>query len=119
MFRMTIQLNEEKIEQEGKYSLGKMYDFLDEMFQKRGFHQIPDEKYARTYQGTDDYKDFGRLGSIVLYLKNRKWFMSNVAVWLMLESENLEEPLEFFVYDAKRYYKEKEKDIWRKNALRQ
>lgn len=95
MFQMIIQLNEEKIVSENKYELEKMYNKLDEVFHNKHFIRLQGGDYARVYQGTDDYKDFGRLGCIYLALKKQEWFMDNVSVWLLLESEDSGEPYDF------------------------
>lgn len=95
MFRMIIQLDKEKILREQKYELEAMYCKLDKVFYSKHFLPIETKKYDRIYQGTDDYKDFGRMGCIYLALKKQEWFMNNVSVWLLLESDSTVEPYDF------------------------
>ena len=80
MMKMLIELDENKILSEGKYSLDKMNSFISAAFKNRNMVKDTGNWYANG--------DFTSCGSLALILSKKDWFMSNVQRWLWYDEED-------------------------------
>ena len=78
--KMFIELDENKILKEEKYSLEKINSFISNAFDKRNMTQDSDGWYSN---GT-----FASCGSLALILSSKDWFMDNVQKWLWYDDED-------------------------------
>ena len=104
MIKVKIILNEEKIINEKKYSLEKMWSKIDKAFLSKNI-QIEGKGL---YAGTDHPHDYANFGLICIGLGKADWFLDNVIEWKFYindMSENEEDYIEEdFLKDTK-YYK--------------
>lgn len=106
MMKMEIKMNEEKINREKKYRLQGMYKRLDDGFADLGMLK-EDGSDTLMYYGINEAKDFANFGRMVLALKREEWFMDNVVVWRLYESDDTVDPDDFAVNDLVEYYRKK------------
>ena len=88
---MLIELDKNKILQEGKYSLSKINAYISNAFKERNMTQDSDGWYSN---GT-----FASCGSLALILSRKDWFMDNVQKWLWCDDEDGS------IEDLKEHYK--------------
>jgi hypothetical protein len=100
MIKMQIKMNEKKINDEGRYSLSKIYGALDEYFVGRLSVKKGSDGF---YVGTGSPKDFGNFGLAMVTLGKKDWFMDNVETWLYYNSEDSDNPEDFVVEDFKEF----------------
>ena len=104
MMKMEIKMNEEKINREKKYRLQGMYKRPDDGFADLGMLKVEDGSDTLMYYGINEAKDFANFGRMVLALKREEWFMDNVVVWRLYESDDTVDPDDFAVNDLVEYY---------------
>lgn len=80
MMKMLIELDENKILQDGKYSLSKMNSYISNAFEERNMIKESGKWYTN---GT-----FASCGSLALILSSKDWFMDNVQKWLWYDDED-------------------------------
>ena len=80
MMKMLIELDENKILQDGKYSLSKMNSYISNAFEERNMIKESGKWYTN---GT-----FASCGSLALILSSKEWFMDNVQKWLWYDDED-------------------------------
>lgn len=95
MFKMIIQMNEEKILQEQIYSLPAIYNALDTSFSQIGFSIVEDPERRLAYCSPGTSKDLAYLGLLFTALKKEDWFLDNVSTWLLCDNEHSNAPDEF------------------------
>ena len=78
MMKMMINLDEEKIAQEGKYDINKIYAYLNKCFEKRGMTKDKDDWYING--------NFTSCGSLIAKLSETDWFMDNLLEWLWFDT---------------------------------
>ncbi len=78
--RMLIELDENKILNEGKYDLSKINAYLSKAFAKRNMSK----DNANWYRNGN----FTSCGSLILVLSQKDWFMDNVKQWLWYDEED-------------------------------
>ena len=92
MFKMQIQMDEEKILREDVINLQKVYAVLDKIFAENGlFKEGIAEDGTITYCGSESNKDFGRFTCVLISLStsNREWFLPNCKKWLLGANEDI------------------------------
>ena len=92
MFKMQIQMDEEKILREDVINLQKVYIALDEIFAENGlFKEGIAEDGTITYCGSESNKDFGRFTCVYMSLtgSNKDWFVPNCKKWLIGDNEEI------------------------------
>ena len=62
---------------------------------------------VREYCGKEDPMDFGRFSLIYNTLKRQDWFMSNASTWLLLNSDDSDDPTDFSEEDLLAYNRSK------------
>ena len=80
MMRMLIELDENKILNEGKYNLDKINAYLSKAFAKRNMTKDDDNWYING--------NFTNCGSLILILSQKEWFINNVKKWLWYDEED-------------------------------
>lgn len=108
MLKMVIRMNNDKINIEKKYRLDGIYKTIDNIFFKMGFPRMEDASGSLIYYDNGHVKDYGRFGKIVNTLKRQAWFMDNVAVWLLYDSEDTDNPDDFNEEDLLNHYRQKQ-----------
>ena len=91
MFKMQIQMDEEKILREDVINLKKVYAALDRIFaEKELLKEGIDADGTITYCGTESNKDFGRFTSVAINLRTvNTWFGPNCKKWLLGNNEDI------------------------------
>ncbi len=104
-------MDDEKILKERKYRLEAIYEAIDNAF---GYWDFKGEKTSSgsvMYKDNGSDRDLGRFFSIVNALKKKEWFMRNVSVWILYDSDDSDSPDDFSTEDLVAHYA-------RKKALR-
>ena len=109
MLKMIIRMDEKKIHVEKKYCLEEMYGLLDHAFDEMGLPKIPDETGNLVYTDRGRSEDYANFGVLVNALKKQSWFMDNVTVWMLLDSDDSDDPDDFYEEDLLLHYRSKEK----------
>ncbi|HIY00462.1 MAG TPA: hypothetical protein IAA26_01215 [Candidatus Blautia faecipullorum] len=107
MLKMIIRMNDEKITAEKKYHLDSIYHTLNHTFQTVGLPRMEDSSGALVYRDCGRSKDFGLFGKVVNTLKRQNWFMDNVAVWRLCDSDDSDSPDDFNEEDLLTHYRTK------------
>ena len=111
MLKMIIRLNEDKIKNENIYRLDGIYKAIHSAFAQMDFSRVYDGTDAMIYHDNGDSKDFAKFGRIVNTLKKKDWFLDNVLVWLLCDSDDSENPDDFSEEDLLSYYKQKRSGV--------
>ncbi len=107
MIKMEIRMDDEKILKEGKYRLEAIYEAIDKVF---GYWDFEGEKTSSgsvMYKDNGNDRDLGRFFSIVNALKKKEWFMRNVSVWILYDSDDSDFPDDFSTEDLVAHYARK------------
>lgn len=80
MMKMLISLDEEKILNEGKYSIEKINQYLKNLFEKRGME--------KDSEGWFTNGNFTTCGSLIIKLSQTEWFMENLIEWVWYDTED-------------------------------
>ena len=107
MLKMIIRMDDDKINIEKKYRLDGIYRTLDSTFVKMGLPRMEDSSGSLVYRDNGHTKDYGRFGKIVNTLKKQAWFMDNVKVWLLCDSDDSDSSDDFNVEDLLSHYRQK------------
>lgn len=107
MLKMVIRMDEDKINIEKKYRLEGIYKTIDNTFIQMGFPRREDASGCLVYQDNGHSKDYGRFGKIVNTLKKQAWFMENVTVWLLCNSDDSDSWDDFSEEDLLSHYRQK------------
>jgi hypothetical protein len=108
MLKMVIRMNDDKINMEKKYRLDGIYQSLNGIFVKMEFPRMEDDTGSLVYRDNGHDKDYGRFGKIVNTLKRQPWFMENVMVWLLCDSDDSDNPDDFNIEDLLEHYRQKQ-----------
>lgn len=73
-----------------------------------GFPRMGDTADSLVYQDNGHSKDYGRFGKIVNTLKKQAWFMDNVAVWILYDSEYSDSTDDFNEEDLLNHYRQRQ-----------
>lgn len=109
MLMMRIGLDAGKINAEAQYSLTAMRHTIESAFDSMGLQKAADEGDDIVYRGTGSSRDYGRFGKIVNTLKKQPWFMDNISVWRMYNSDDADAPNEFNEEDLLLHYRSRRK----------
>lgn len=108
MLKMVIRMDDDKINIEKKYRLEGIYKTIDNTFIQMGFPRREDVSGCLVYQDNGHSKDYGRFGKIVNTLKKQAWFMENVTVWLLCNSDDSDSWDDFSEEDLLSHYRQKQ-----------
>ena len=109
MLMMRIGLDAGKIDAEAQYSLAAMRHTIESAFDSMGLQKTVDGGDDIVYRGTGSSRDYGRFGKIVNTLKKQPWFMDNISVWRMYNSDDTDDPNEFNEEDLLLHYRSQSK----------
>lgn len=107
MLKMIIRMNDDKIIAENKYHLDGIYSTLNNVFHTAGLPRMEDGSGALVYRDCGWARDFSLFGKIVNTLKRQAWFMDNVSVWRLCDSDDSDSPEDFNEEDLLMHYREK------------
>ena len=108
MLKMMIRMNDDKIIKEKKYHLDGIYSTIYNTFLTMGFPRVEDGSDALVYRDCGRARDFSLFGKIVNTLKKQTWFMDNVAVWRLYDSDDSDSPEDFNEEDLLTHYRKKQ-----------
>lgn len=91
MLKMIIELNEEKIKKDNKYSVEGIYSFMNEMFKRRGIDACQKGEYS--YAGEDEEEGLFQFMVLASVFKTEEWFSRYVVKWLWYEGDDEAEDL--------------------------
>ena len=102
MIKMIIRMNEDKIETESEYTLDRVYNGLNRIFSQFGYIGEKVEGNLE-YKGNNDPRDFGKFGRIYNGLRKKAWFVDNADLWLLCNSDDVDDPEDYSVEDLLNY----------------
>ena len=108
MLKLEIKIDDDKVEQEGKYPISSIYNAVDKVFMKYDFRKEILEDGTYCYYGNGMPKDYGIFGRIITTLKEKEWFMDYLSKWLWYNSDDGENEEDFSVEDVLYHYTKKE-----------
>ncbi|MCI8672423.1 MAG: hypothetical protein HFI89_02865 [Lachnospiraceae bacterium] len=108
MLKMVIQMNDNKINIEKKYCLDRISQTIDNIFAKMGLLRMEDAADSLVYRDSGHDKDYSQFKKNCKYLKKQPWFMENVMVWLLCESDDFDNPDNFSEEDLLNHYRQKQ-----------
>lgn len=86
MMKMLIQLDEEKIANDGLYELNDIWQQLDGKFAEQNCVKEVQADNSVIYRGNPFKKDhFSAFGALFRALTNSRWFTENCKVWKLCE----------------------------------
>lgn len=101
-------MDDDKIVTEKKYHLDGIYSTINNTFLTVGLPHIEDSSGALVYCDCGRARDFSLFGKIVNTLKNQTWFMDNVSVWRLYDSDDSDSPEDINEEDLLTHYREKQ-----------
>ena len=107
MLKMVIRMNDDKITAENKYRLDGIYNTINHTFQTVGLPRMEDGSGALVFRDCGRARDFSLFGRIVNTLKRQTWFMDNVSVWRLCDSDDSDSPDDFNEEDLLTHYQGK------------
>lgn len=108
MLKMMIRMDDDKIVTEKKYHLDGIYSTINNTFLTVELPRIEDSSGALVYCDCGRARDFSLFGKIVNTLKNQTWFMDNVSVWRLYDSDDSDSPEDINEEDLLTHYREKQ-----------
>ena len=85
-----------------------IYSTINNTFLTVGLSHIEDGSCALVYRDCGRARDFSLFGKIVNTLKRQTWFMDNVAVWRLYDSDDSDSSENFNEEDLLTHYREKQ-----------
>lgn len=108
MLKMIIRMDDNKINIEKKYRLDGIYNTINNTFDKMGLSRMEDSSGSLVYRDNGNARDYGRFGKIVNTFKKQAWFMDNVSVWMLYDSDDSDNPNDFNEEDLLNHYRQKQ-----------
>lgn len=108
MLKLEIKMDDNKINQEHRYSTDSIYRALTQTFDR--YHLRKEEQPDGTvvFYGSGHPKDYGSFGYIITSLKEKSWFMDYVTKWIWYNSDDGENEEDFTVEDVLYHYTKRE-----------
>lgn len=88
MMKMLIQLDEERVKRDRKYSLTKMWEAIDVKFEKYGCEKERRADGAVLYSGNPEKDYYTCINLAYLTLKNQKWFAEYCTKWIWYDNDD-------------------------------
>ena len=85
---MLINLDREKIEKDGKYTVEEVWNMVNEITGKYEFKQEEQEDGAILYVGQGEQSSFDGCGCSYVILSESEWFARYVSEWILYESDD-------------------------------
>ena len=108
MLMMKIEMNADKIQAEQKYTLSAINRTIESAFSQMKLCRVEDASGALLYRDSGSARDYGRFGKVVNTLKKQSWFMDNVAVWSLYDSEDSDNLNDCSEEDLLQHYRRKQ-----------
>lgn len=108
MLKMVIWMDENKINTEKIYPLEGIYSTIDRAFSSVGLMREDNQTGELVYRDVGRAQDFSLFGRIVNAFKKQDWFMDNVSVWQLCESDDFDDSLELNEEDLLEHYRNKQ-----------
>lgn len=105
MLMMKIELDAGKIQNEGRYDVCAMCRTIESAFTQMGLLKGEATAGELVYTGSGNARDYGRFGKVVNTLKKQPWFMENVSLWRMYDSDDADNPNDFDEEDLLLHYR--------------
>lgn len=90
MLMMKIQLDTAKIAAEKRYSEAAIRRTLEAAFAQLELHRVETDGTVLVCRDSGSAHDYARFGQLVNTLKKQPWFMENVALWRLYDSDDAE-----------------------------
>lgn len=105
LYKLEIELDDEKIISDGIYSLESIYDGIRSIFAEEGISEIKAQDKALVFaSNNNDDKEFAKFGYAETFLIEQKWFAPYVKKMLWYDTlydvESKEDVLRFFKEDG-------------------
>lgn len=107
MLMMKIEMNTDKIQAEKRYTLSSINRTIESAFSQMQLRKVEDASGALLYRDTGNARDYGRFGRVVNTLKKQSWFMDNVSVWRLYDSDDSDSLNDCSEEDLLLHYKRK------------
>lgn len=107
MLMMKIEMNTDKIQAEKRYTLSSINRTIESAFSQMQLRKVEDASGALLYRDTGNARDYGRFGRVVNTLKKQSWFMDNVSVWRLYDSDDSDNLNDCSEEDLLLHYKRK------------
>jgi len=104
MIMMKIQMDAGKIAAEKRYSAAAIRFALESAFDRMELCRVCTDDEMLVYRDTGSDKDYARFGKIVNTLKKQPWFMENVSLWRLYDSDG-DEPADCSEEDLLLHYR--------------
>ena len=91
MMKMLIQLDEERVKKDGKYSLTKMWRAIDAKFDKYGCIKERQGDGAVLYSGNPQKDYYTCINLAYLSLRSQQWFAYYCTKWVWYDNDDDEE----------------------------
>ena len=100
MIKVEIELDEQKIIDDGKYVPESILECLDDNFVRNGQQILEAEGFRRVYRdGGNVEKDFAILGKLILNFSKKKYFLPYTTKILWYNNHNSKDENNFIVED--------------------
>ena len=86
MMNMLINLDREKIEKDGKYTVEEVWNMVNDVTGKYEFKQEKQEDGAILYVGQGEQSSFDGCGCSYVILSESEWFARYVSEWILYET---------------------------------
>ena len=109
MLMMKIEMNADKIQAEKRYTLSSINRTIESAFSQMQLRKVEDASGALLYRDTGSARGYGRFGKVVNTLKKQSWFMDNVSVWRLYDSDDSDNLNDCSEEDLLLHYQRKQK----------
>ena len=86
MMNMLINLDREKIEKDGKYTVEEVWNMVNEITGKYEFKQEEQEDGGILYVGQGEQSSFDACSCSFIFLRHKEWFARYVSEWIWYET---------------------------------
>lgn len=95
MLKMTIELDTNRIEKNSKYILEQISNTINEIFIEKGLiHTIQGNTHTYYFDNKNN-KNSGKFCILYTTLKKQTWFIDNIKLWKVLNSDNVDDINDF------------------------
>ena len=91
MMNMLINLDREKIERDGKYTVEEVWNMVNDVTGKYDFKQEKQENGGILYVGQGAQSSFDGCSCSYVILSECEWFARYVSEWIWYESDDYDE----------------------------
>lgn len=104
MLKLEIKMDENKINEEQRYTTDTIYQTLEQTFTRYNLRKENEPDGTVVFYGNGQPKDYGDFGYIITSLKEKSWFMDYVTKWIWYNSDDGENEEDFSVEDVLYHY---------------